>query len=436
MALLVLPNEDETQRLNEAREKILPWFYKNRRELPWRISPEQLSLQTSEFSLSLSELQSLYPGMAKARRDPYRTWISETMLQQTQVATVINHYLRWMKRFPTVQSLAESQVEDVLQYWQGLGYYSRARNLHKSAIIIKEEFSGRFPITRQKMLGLPGVGEYTAGAVLSLSFDFPEAILDGNVFRVFSRLLAWNKPLINLSNKQEFWSAARLWSLSKSPGDVNEALMELGALICKPKNPLCNSCPLNEYCLAYSQQLQQEYPSPKLRKETVKLFGRAWVISSGTQVLLRQARAGELLAGLWNFPITWESIPFNSRAELNDSSKNILKFSPKSLALNSREKKLQESWMLNFSWLPSVQMRSLFERISHSITHHAIDIQVVDVRFESELDEEKLLHYLPDSKATEYAWYPVNKLSEYLVSSLPSKILRLWQKGDLSLALE
>ena len=252
------------------------WFLKNARVLPWRERPQ-----------------------------PYSVWLSEVMLQLTQVATVLPYFKRFKTRFPTVTDLANASIDDVYALWAGLGYYSRARNLHKGARAIQAriENGDGFPSTRDEWLAIPGVGEYTAGAVCSIAFNQREAIVDGNVVRVLSRVFSIGKLD---AKKSEIWNLARLLVAVKSvePRMLNQALMELGALVCKPKNPKCKECPLFGSCLG--KDLPDRYPPPKPKKEWLSISEEKWVITTndrdGLRVFLIQNTSKQWREGLWDFP--------------------------------------------------------------------------------------------------------------------------------------
>ena len=219
-------------------KKLREWFKKNAAELPWR----------------LSDLD--------APRNPYAVWISETMLQQTQVSTVRDYFTRWMKRFPDIATLAKASEEEVFKYWQGLGYYSRARNILKTAKIVAER--KEFPRSRKELEALPGIGAYTAGAILSLAYHQREAILDGNLVRIFSRLFALDfLPTDSKDALKTYWDYAREIADSSKAYMHNEALMELGRTVCKIKNPDCANCPLQDACKAFAESRTAEFPPSK-----------------------------------------------------------------------------------------------------------------------------------------------------------------------------
>ncbi|HSJ10388.1 MAG TPA: A/G-specific adenine glycosylase [Longimicrobiales bacterium] len=231
-------------------------------------------------------------------RDPYAIWISEVMAQQTRVETVIPYWERWLARFPDVAALADAPADDVLKAWEGLGYYSRARNLHSAARVVRERHNGALPGTYDALRTLPGVGDYTAGAVASIAFDAREPAVDGNVRRVLSRLLDEPAP----SPARLRAAAARLVPATR-PGDFNQALMELGARICTPRSPKCARCPVAAHCAARAAGTQLERPAPRVRK-TLPVIDVATAVlrrADGAVLLVRRPARG-LLAGMWTFP--------------------------------------------------------------------------------------------------------------------------------------
>jgi A/G-specific adenine glycosylase len=264
-------------RSRTIQTKLLRWFEKKGRDLPWRKTG-----------------------------DPYAIWISEIMLQQTQVATVIPYYQRFLKSFPTVHHLAKSDLSKVLKIWEGLGYYSRARNLHRASKIILNHFKGKIPDHLKDLLGLPGIGKYTAGAILSIAYNKEAPILDGNVKRVLSRLFAISSNLV--AGKTE----GLLWKISESlipkgrSNSFNQAIMDLGAMICTPKDPLCYRCPLHRHCKAKASGNPERYPSRVVKKRIPHIEAISAVILRNGKVLLNQRPPKGLLGGLWEFP-NWRS---------------------------------------------------------------------------------------------------------------------------------
>ncbi len=253
-------------------QKLLDWYDKNKRDLPWRKS-----------------------------RDPYAIWVSEIMLQQTRVEAVRDHYQHWMMQFPDIESLGAAELDTVLKVWEGLGYYSRARNLHKAARMIIKEWGGTIPSSYQQIISLPGIGPYTAGAIMSIAFGQPVPAVDGNVLRVMSRIFAW--PDIEERNVQ---TKIRLMVAESFPpgreGDFTQALMELGALVCIPRHPVCSRCPLTVECQAYQQKQQSEWPVMKKKAPVKEIQRLVAVIKQGDLILMHRRPATGLLAGLWEFP--------------------------------------------------------------------------------------------------------------------------------------
>ena len=259
------------------RKKLLKWFDGHQRDLPWR-----------------------------KNKTPYRIWISEIMLQQTQVATVIDYYLRFMKRFPNVRKLAAADQADVLKLWEGLGYYRRARQLHAAAIEIVQDRDGVFPETFEEVLSLPGIGPYTAGAILSISQDQRLPILEGNTIRLYARLLGLRSDPRTTANQKVLWEFAETILPRLRCGDFNQSLMELGNQICKPKQPLCDQCPIVSLCPTFVQGLQDVIPAKGKKviyenlREAVVLLRRT--IRGQQKWLVRVCASDERWAGLWDFP--------------------------------------------------------------------------------------------------------------------------------------
>ncbi len=266
----------------QIADRLTAWHARRQRELPWRNAP---------------------PGA----RDPYTVWVSEIMAQQTRLAVVTGYFNRWMARFPTLDSLARADQQEILKLWEGLGYYSRARNLHKAAQLLACKHAGELPRTRRELLRLPGIGDYTAGAILSLAYGLPEPAIDGNVRRVFSRLWDIEDRIDTPAAQKKIASLARnLVEASPQPAAVNEALMELGALLCRPRNPLCHDCPLRPSCMARARGLQELRPVRAPRKQTPHFDYAAAVIWQGAPgdspfLIARRPNDG-LLGGLWSLP--------------------------------------------------------------------------------------------------------------------------------------
>ena len=252
--------------------RLLAWYRKHARALPWR-----------------------------GTRDPYRIWVSEAMLQQTRVATVIDYYKAFLARFPTLETLARARSEDVLATWSGLGYYRRARNLHDAARFVVRDCGGHVPRDPESFRRLPGVGRYTTGAVLSLAFDRPLAVLDGNVARVFSRLFAMRAAVRDPRGARRLWALADALVPARGAGEWNQALMELGATVCTPRSPRCGACPVAPLCRARATNRVGAFPPAAPRPTAVGLRRAVALISRGGRLLMSR-REGALLGGLWEPP--------------------------------------------------------------------------------------------------------------------------------------
>lgn len=234
-------------------------------------------------------------------RDPYPIWVSEIMLQQTQVKTVIPYYQRWLQQFSTIEQLALADLQQVLKAWEGLGYYSRARNLHRTAQKIVRECGGIFPTQLEEVLALPGIGRTTAGGILSAAFNQPVAILDGNVKRVLARLVALPVPPAKAT--KQLWQLSEALLDTEHPREFNQALMDLGATVCTPKHPNCSHCPWMSQCQAYNLGIQAQLPMREISSPLPhKIIGVAVIWNEQEQILIDRRRQEGLLGGLWEFP--------------------------------------------------------------------------------------------------------------------------------------
>jgi len=259
--------------LRSLRRRLLVWYESNRRRLPWRET-----------------------------RDPYRIWVSEVMLQQTQVKTALPYYRRFLRQFPTLRKLAAADLGDVLKRWEGLGYYARARNLHRAAGILAVCSEGGIPDRWDGFRALPGVGDYIAAAVLSIAFDRPHAVVDGNVKRVLARLLEMEAPVNQTSSHKIFQTEADRLLDRRRPGDFNQAVMELGALVCTPALPNCPICPLTRYCAAHRGGTVTRFPRRVASRPVPEVQIAAGVVFKNGRVLITRRPAQGLLGGLWEFP--------------------------------------------------------------------------------------------------------------------------------------
>ena len=257
---------------------LLDWYAQNGREMPWRVK-------------------------GGAHFDPYAVWISEIMLQQTTVATVVDYFIRWMKKFPDIKTLAGADLQEVLLAWQGLGYYTRARKIHECAQVLMEKYDGKVPNKRDELLKLPGIGPYTASSICCFAFNQPETVVDGNVMRVIARLRGITKEI----TAPDIYPLAQELTSPTQGADYASAIMDLGATVCTPTNPKCAECPWVEACIAHKKGIQEQIPQIKKLTKKEK-FGRLYLIQNGAgEYLIRKRPKQGLLANLWEFP--WEEIP-------------------------------------------------------------------------------------------------------------------------------
>jgi A/G-specific adenine glycosylase len=265
--------ESPMMEIQSLRQSLIRWYLADHRDLPWRKTT-----------------------------NPYHIWVSEVMLQQTQVNTVLSYYRRFLQRFASLERLARADLQDVLKVWEGLGYYARARNLHRAAGIILNHHQGTLPDGWEDFRKLPGIGDYIAAAVLSIAFKKPYAVVDGNVKRVLARLLLVEAPVNTSTSIKIFKAAAGRLLSPQDPGTFNQAMMELGAMICKPRQPVCSACPLQSMCLAYGTRRVGEYPKKLKRPPTPQFMIAVGVVFKNSHVLITRRKPEGLLGGLWEFP--------------------------------------------------------------------------------------------------------------------------------------
>jgi A/G-specific adenine glycosylase len=301
--------------LEELHSDLLAWYSKHKRELPWRET-----------------------------RDPYKILLSEVVLQQTQVSRGLEYYSHFLEAFPDVQALANAPVEAVLKAWEGAGYYARARNLHRAAQVIA---TNGMPNSLKDFLALPGIGRYTAGAVSSIALGLPEPVVDGNVRRVFARWLLEPKP-----QDDWLWSQAERLLERSRPGDWNQAIMELGATVCVPKNPACARCPVSSHCQAFLQDQVAGTPKPKIRAKVKKIRALALVAGANGRYLLEQRPKKGLLGGLHGFPL--EVIETDVALALDQA---LARF----------------SFQATGDW---------FGTVSHTMTHRKLEVEVYAIKLE------------------------------------------------------
>ena len=322
--------------LKTFQRRLLAWFRAHQRDLPWRSS-----------------------------RDPYRVWVAEVMLQQTRIAAVLPYYHRFLKIFPTVESLARAPQEKVLQLWSGLGYYSRARNLHRAAKEITARHGGEFPRTLNAALALPGIGRYTAAAVLSIAYGQSLAVLDGNVARVLARLGAIRGDLRAPRRWEQLATSAQCYLAPAAPGDWNQALMELGETICTPQIPRCAACPVSRWCSARARNLTREIPAPRRKRAPVKIRIAAAILRDprGRTILIRDPGAHDdvLFSRMWQFPAV--EVARHAKTELAKYLRDLLKVDCASLRLEPLPSARHGVTFRNITLLP------FLARVPHLPTH-------------------------------------------------------------------
>jgi len=358
------PTKLETARL---RSRLLAWYRRNRRALPWRRS-----------------------------RDPYRIWLSEVMLQQTTVQAVVPYYQRFLARFPTLASLAAAREEDVLALWSGLGYYHRARNLLRGSRHVVARHGGVFPKSLDAALAIPGVGLYTASAVLSIAHSQPLPVVDGNVRRVLARLFALRGP--RWRKDGPFYNLAQELLDRDAPGDFNQALMELGATVCTPKLPACPACPLERRCEARAQGLVERLPESRARRAAVQVTIAAALVEQRGRVLLVRRPEGQLLGRMWELPQT--GLESRGRVDL--------------------VRELRERHGLEIECGP------LVARTRHAITYRRISLVGYRARLRGRLPKD------PDR----FRWAAPEEIAALAVSSMTRKLLASAGSRQLPLALE
>ncbi|MCB9874628.1 MAG: A/G-specific adenine glycosylase [Planctomycetaceae bacterium] len=346
------------------RRRLSVWFERNSRDLPWRKT-----------------------------RDPYHVWISEIMLQQTQVVTVIPYFERFIAKFPTISSLATAHEDEVLRMWEGLGYYRRARQLHKAARVIVDEHDGVFPRDAVSVKALPGIGRYTAGAILSIAFEAREPILEANTIRVFSRLIAYRHDTTSTEGQRVLWAVAEDWLPRKRIGDFNQAMMELGSEICTPRAPLCHECPVAMLCPTRAEGLQDIIPAAKKKTKYEDVVEACVVVRRNGKVLLRRCEEGERWAGLWDFP------RLASNAE-NDAG---------------RSRELCEGVRTLTGY--DVAIGDHFKTIKHAVTRFRITLKCFEAT-----------HLSGRKKGGEFAWVPPTRLETYALSVTGRKVANAIQE--------
>jgi len=412
---------------SEFQEALLGWYQANARSMPWRVPPGSASLSapiasgsgvsvtsgapipsgsgnaeppidalselasgrvaegreglsTTELGYTPHELPTLkgsgHPTFKNPEQRVYEVWVSEIMLQQTTVATVTPYYTKWLIRFPTIKLLAEASLDDVLAHWQGLGYYRRARMLHEGARWV---IQNGIPQTAKEWLAVPGVGRYTAGAIASIAQNEPAPLVDGNVERVVSRLTANQASAKSLTDAAWKWAESQLLPghpAQASPGDWNQALMELGATVCKPVNLLCRACPVQPWCQAFAESRVADYPAPKPRAEKKSLHHSVVILTHDGKFAIRPVPEGRWWAGLYEFP---------------------------------REASLEGLNLMTEATL------SQFGQFNHVVTNHEITVD--------------LYHAEAATPTQDLIWVTEEELTQYALPAPSQKALTLWKKS-------
>jgi len=350
--------------MDAVSQLILDWFASHRRHLPWR-------------------------NTVRAPQSAYLIWVAETMLQQTRVETVIPYYERWIARFPDVQSLANAEEQEVLKFWEGLGYYGRARRMLQTAQLIQQQFEGKFPKHKRVLHTLPGVGPYTAAAIASMAFGQDEYVLDGNVRRVLARLWNISDPIGSIAAEKKFKAYAEQLLPQSKAGEFNQALMELGEVLCIPRQPKCDLCPLKNHCYAYQNGIQDQLPQRKRKPEIPHFNVVAAVIQRQKQVLIGKRPSKGLLGGLWEFP--------GGKCHAEESVEQAL----------TRE--IQEELALNIS------IQKYIGLYRHAYTHFKVSLHAYHCRVEGEHEPQCLVH-------DALKWASIDELKHLPMSRLDRRI--------------
>ena len=361
----------EEEKILSFRQKLLAWYDENKRDLPWRRS-----------------------------KNPYHIWVSEIMLQQTRVDTVIPYYERFLDWFPTVESLANAPEERLLKAWEGLGYYSRVRNMQTAARQIMSDFQGEFPSTYESISSLKGIGPYTAGAISSIAFNLPQPAVDGNVMRVLARLFEVNHDIGNPSNRKLFQAMMEVLIDPDRPGDFNQALMDLGSDIEAPVNPRPEESPVKEFSAAYQHGTMDRYPIKAPKKKPIPIYLKALVVqNSQGQFLLEKNESEKLLAGFWHFPLIEVD-------ELSDQTQDLDLFSQVAEPILELGPSPQESFEQDYDL--EVDWQDLrFEEVKHIFSHRKWHIQIIAGRVaeSQEYADREVLWLRPE----EFSNYPIAK---------------------------
>lgn len=327
--------------------------------------------------------------------DPYAIWVSEVMLQQTQVKTVIPYYQTFLDRFPDVETLARSDLQEVLKAWEGLGYYGRARNLHSAAQLVVAEYSGRLPTVWNQIRQLPGIGDYTAAAILSIAFNQVYPAVDGNVKRVVSRLLQIDTPVNRSASHKRFYQELQEFIDPQHPGLFNQAMMELGALVCKSRQPLCTRCPISSHCRSCEAGTVTDYPRRDRTRPIPEYRIAVGVVYKNGKILITRRKAKGLLGGMWEFPGG--------------------KIGPHETSEAACIREIKEEVNL------AVEIASLLTRVKHAYTHFKIDVDVLICNYSS--GKVKL------KGPVDYKWIKLNQIARYPFPKVNHKFIPLLHKA-------
>jgi len=352
----------QEKKIPQFQKKLLFWYNTHRRSLPWRDSD-----------------------------DSYAIWISEVMLQQTQVKTVIPYYEKFMKRFPDINGLATAQLQDVLKLWEGLGYYARARNLHRAAQRLISDYQGKVPPIYQSFRSLPGVGDYISAAVLSIAFGQPFAVVDGNVKRFLARLDRLDVPVNQPASYRVYRLRADRLLYRKDPGEYNQAVMELGALVCTPRQPTCDRCPISDFCRSFQAGCVDRFPKRVDSRPVPEYRIAVGVVIKAGRLLIAQRKPDGLLGGLWEFP--------GGKVKSGESSREAC------------VREIKEELNLD------VDVAAKIGRVRHAYTHFKIDMDV----FVCEYRSGRVCRNGP----VDHKWISLKGIEKYPIPGANHKIMRL-----------
>ncbi|QGX44554.1 A/G-specific adenine glycosylase [Streptococcus equinus] len=368
----------DAEKIASFRRTLLNWYDNEKRDLPWRRT-----------------------------KNPYHIWISEIMLQQTQVVTVIPYYERFLDWFPTIESLANAPEEKLLKAWEGLGYYSRVRNMQKAAQEIMENFGGVFPDNHKDILSLKGIGPYTAGAIASIAFGLPEPAVDGNVMRVMARLFEVNYDIGDSKNRKIFQAIMEVLIDPERPGDFNQALMDLGTDIESAKNPRPDESPIRFFSAAYLHGTYDKYPIKLPKKKPKPIQIQAFVIrNSDGDFLMEKNLDGRLLGGFWSFPIM-ETDVIGQQLDLFEKNNAALQ-------TISQKTRFEEDYQLKPNWTSKT-----FPAVKHTFSHQKWTIELI----------EGSVTTTDFTTTKELRWIPQDQLSQYPMATPQKKMLKVYLEG-------